>query len=42
MSVAWNVRSRIARLGLALSLMGLLSVLAAAPVGAAGITLTTP
>ena len=42
MSVAWNVRSRIARLGLAVSMMGLLSVLAAAPVGAAGITLTTP
>ena len=42
MSMAWNVRSRIARLGLAVSLMGLLSVLAAAPVGAAGITLTTP
>jgi len=40
--VAWNVRSRIARLGLAVSMMGLLSVLAAAPVGAAGITLTTP
>ena len=42
MSMAWNVRSRIARLGLAVSMMGLLSVLAAAPVGAAGITLTTP
>lgn len=42
MSVAWNIRSRIARLGLAVSLMGLLTALGAAPVGAAGVTLTTP
>lgn len=43
MSMAWNVRTRIARLGLAVSLMGLLCALGAAPVGAAGpITLTTP
>jgi uncharacterized membrane protein len=42
-SVAWNVRTRIARLGLAVSLMGLLAALVAAPVGAAApITLTTP
>jgi uncharacterized membrane protein len=41
--MAWNVRTRIARLGLALSLMGLLCALGAAPVGAADpVTLTTP
>src|SRR5262245_30679235 len=41
--MAWNARTRIARLGLAVSLVGLLSALGAAPVGAADpITLTTP
>ena len=43
MSVAWNVRTRIARMGLAVSLVGLLASLGAAPVGAAApITLSTP
>jgi len=42
-SVAWSVRSRSARLGLVTSLLGLLSLVGAAPVGAAAaVTLTTP
>jgi uncharacterized membrane protein len=42
-AVAWSVRSRTLRLGLAASLLGLLSVAGAAPVAAAGaVTLTTP
>ncbi|HEX6868195.1 MAG TPA: hypothetical protein VF119_05285, partial [Candidatus Limnocylindrales bacterium] len=43
MSLARSVRSNAARLGLATSLLGLASLIGAAPVGAAGeITLTTP
>ena len=43
MSLAWSVRSRAARLGLVASLLGLVSLAGAVPVGAAGqITLTTP
>ena len=43
MSLARSVRSNAARLGLAASLLGLASLIGAAPVGAAGeITLTTP
>ena len=42
-SKVWDVRSRAARLGLVVALLGLASVLGAAPVGAAdAITLTTP
>ena len=43
MAVAWSVRSRTLRLGLAASLLGLASLAAAVPVGAAdAVTLTTP
>ena len=43
MSLAWSARSRGARLGLVASLLGLASLVGAAPVGAANeITLTTP
>ena len=43
MSLAWSVRSRAARLGLVASMLGLASLLGAAPVGAASeITLSTP
>lgn len=43
MAVAWSVRSRTMRLGLAASLLGLVSLAGAAPVGAAdAVTLTTP
>ena len=43
MAVAWSVRSRTLRLGLAASLLGLVSLAAAVPVGAAdAVTLTTP
>ena len=43
MSLAWSVRSRTTRLGLVASLLGLLSLAGASPVGAASeITLTTP
>ena len=43
MAVAWSVRSRTVRLGLAASLLGLASLAAAVPVGAAdAVTLTTP
>ena len=42
-AVAWSVRSRTLRLGLAASLLGLASLAAAVPVGAAdAVTLTTP
>jgi uncharacterized membrane protein len=42
-SVAWYVRSRVARLGLAVSMIGLASVLGVAPAGAAdSIVVTTP
>jgi uncharacterized membrane protein len=42
-AVAWSVRSRTLRLGLAASLLGLASLAGAAPVGAAdAVTLTTP
>lgn len=43
MSLAWSVRSRTMRLGLMASMLGLASLIVAAPVGAAqAITLTTP
>ena len=43
MAVAWSVRSRTLRLGLAASLLGLVSMAGAVPVAAAGaVTLTTP
>ncbi|MFL5650485.1 MAG: NEW3 domain-containing protein [Chloroflexota bacterium] len=43
MSLAWSVPTRAARLGLVASMLGLVSLIGAAPVGAAGqITLTTP
>jgi uncharacterized membrane protein len=42
-SVPWTVRPRVARLGLAASILGLASLIGAVPVGAAdAITLTTP
>lgn len=43
MSVAWNVRSRVARLGLAVSILGLASLAGVAPASAAdSIRVTTP
>ena len=43
MSLAWSARSRAARLGLVTSLLGLASLLGAAPVGAASeLTMSTP